>query len=310
MDSQRVLKKFNTSYVMKMSPDGKYLVRTSSAAVYVHDPIHFEQIAVFKDMKYQNQFIFSNDSKLLAVKSSERKIAIYDLDRLNLINKIYIRKTSQPQDGGFCFSKDNRWIYNTVYHNDLLGSITRIHVKEGTIETIFQPDNCVFKRVSYIKEKGIYLFTGFERTRYDNKHFVIEYNEDTMEFKRIDTPQDFRSFYYHPSLDAFIVNGLGERSIKLIKSDYTTVIKELRPLSSMMERIVEMGLSPSLKYLSVVSPLSVRLISLPSLTCVEEIRNTHSCYASFSLDDSLLFIGTWSHGFIYPLNKEQYCINE
>ncbi|QVK18999.1 hypothetical protein KHQ81_04625 [Mycoplasmatota bacterium] len=142
---------------MKISSNCKFLARTSDTSVYVHDTVSFEQIAIFKDIKHANQIMFSYDDKLLAVKSAERKIVVYDLESLKLINKIYVRKTSQPQDGGFCFSKNNKYIYNTVYNNNLLGYISKINIDNGETEIIYHPDNCVFHGVKYIKEKNIYL---------------------------------------------------------------------------------------------------------------------------------------------------------
>lgn len=345
MDSKGYLKKFNTSYEIKMSSDGKYLARTSGATIYVHDTENFEQVAMFKDMKYANHIIFSHDNKLLASKSAEPKIAVYDLENFKLINKIYVRKTSQPQDGGYCFSKDNKYIYNTVYTNDLLGYISKIYIDTGYTEIIYHPDNCVFTGALYIKEKDIYLFTGFERSNNNNINFVIEYNEDLNELKRFDTEADFYKFVYYQLNDSFIVNSLASNDIKILSNNYNSISNTLYPLSTETKKtsffdviesskklieelsrneekydelkqfcennaidvsvdgsINHISISNNGKYLAVSLTNSVKIYSLESYDLLDEIKNKYCCYVSFSPDDSLLLIGTWSHGFIFPFN--------
>lgn len=345
MDSKGYLKKFNTSYEIKMSSDGKYIARTSGASIYVHDTENFEQVAIFKDMKYANQIIFSHDNKLLAAKSAEPKIAVYDLENLKLINKIYVRKTSQTQDGGFCFSKDNKFIYNTVYTNDLLGYISKINIYSGDTQIIYQPNNCVFDGAKYIKEKDIYLFTGFERTNYENIHFIIEYNEENNEFKRIDIESDFYKFVYHKLNDIFIVYSLASKDIKIISNNYNSIIQKLNPLLTVTKKtsffdviesskklkeklsqdeekyeelrrlseeneinvsavslINNINISNNGKYLAVVMTNCVKIYDFETFDLLDEIKNEYCCYVSFSPDDSLILIGTWSHGFIYPFS--------
>lgn len=82
MDNKGYIKKFNKSYEIKISSNRKFLARTSGASVYVHNTVNFEQIAIFKDIRCANQSMFSYDDKLLAVKSAERKIVVYDLESL------------------------------------------------------------------------------------------------------------------------------------------------------------------------------------------------------------------------------------
>lgn len=345
MDSKGYLKKFNTSYEIKISSDNKYLARTSGASIYVHETENYDQVAMFKDIKYANQIIFSHDSKLLASKSAERKIAIYDLEKLKLINIIYVRKTSQTQDGGYCFSKDNKFIYNTVFTNDLLGYVSKISIDTGDTEMVYQLDNCVFNSAKYIKEKDIYLFTGFERTNYKNIHFVTEYKEESHEFKRIDIESDFYKFIYNKLNDSFIVNSLASNDIQIVSNNYNSILNTLNPLSTTtiktsffdvfesskslkgmlsqdeekyeeLKKICEehainvsedgliyhFNISNNGKYLAVAMTNIVKIYDLKTLNLLDEIKNNYCFYVSFSPDDSLLLIGTSSHGFIYPFN--------
>ncbi|QVK17797.1 hypothetical protein KHQ81_13250 [Mycoplasmatota bacterium] len=345
MNSDEYIKKFNKSYKIIMSNDSKYIARTSGASIYIHDTITFDQIAVFKDVKHANQIKFSSDSKRLVSKSAERKFVVYDLENMNLINKIYIRKTRQPQDGEFCFSKDNKFIYNTVYTNELLGYISKINIESGETEIIYSPENCVFNGARYISEKDKYVFTGFERGKFRNVEFVVEYDENQSKFKRIDLKHDFNTFIYHGLTKKFIVNSLASKNILFISNNYRKILNKLSPLSLNTTKIsffdvlnsskklreklnqneekvktlkeiyeknaIEISLDGNIKhfnisnggkYLAVATTNRIKIYDLATLKLLDQIENQYTCYVSFSPDDTLILVGTWSHGFIYPFD--------
>ncbi|QVK19000.1 hypothetical protein KHQ81_04630 [Mycoplasmatota bacterium] len=67
-------------------------------------------------------------------------------------------------------------------------------------------------------------------------------------------------------------------------------------------RISHFNISNNGKYLAVAMTNIVKIYDYETLGFIDEIKNKCCCYVSFSPDDSLILIGTWNHGFIYPFN--------
>jgi hypothetical protein len=188
------------------------------------------------------------------------------------------------------------------------------------------------------------LFTGYERSNNKNKNFVIEYNEESNEFKRIDVEADFYKFVYNRFNDSFNINNLASNDIQIISNNYNSILKKLNPLSTVniktsffdviessknlkemlsqdeekydqLRRLCEenainisedgliyhFNISNNGKYLAVATTNSVKIYDLTTFDLLNEIKNKYCCYVSFSQDDSLLLIGTWRNGFIYPV---------
>ena len=83
-------------------------------------------MATFRDIPHAYTPLFSPDGKQLAVKSTEGRMAVYDLEQLTLLKKFRFSKVDGAQDDNFCFSPDGRFLYNIERYPDNLR--TRIGV--------------------------------------------------------------------------------------------------------------------------------------------------------------------------------------
>lgn len=90
--------------------NGTYKVGCNGGTVYVYNQDNIE-LAKFKDIKYAYSGAFVPERNVFAVKSTEGKLAIYDLNKMSLIKIIRITSIG-TQDEGFAFSADGRYFYN------------------------------------------------------------------------------------------------------------------------------------------------------------------------------------------------------
>lgn len=297
MVETELVKKFKKSYEIKMSPNSKYIGHFSSSAVSLFDAENNLQIADFRDVKYPSHITFSSDSKLLAVKSNQKKIAVYDLEKLELIKMFNIKKNSQPQDFGFCFTYDKKYILNLVYTNDLLGYISKINVETLHEERFFEGSTCVFTYIQYIEAKEQYLITGFDRTIDEgiNINFIMWYSATDNSFERINLDFEIHQIVYHEETKTFVGWELGGQSLKVISNDFINEIPE-------DEYIILVAFSKNGRYIAVVLSKTVNIYEYPKVKLICAINNKNNCYAEFSPDDKHILIGAWGNGYIYKLN--------
>ena len=101
--------------------NGKYSVGCTGQTVYVFDETGTE-CARFKDINYGYTPLISPNGKVLAVKSTEGKLAVYSLETLTLVKKFRFSNIDSSQDDGCCFTLDSKYFVNierqkTELHN-------------------------------------------------------------------------------------------------------------------------------------------------------------------------------------------------
>lgn len=236
MNEIMMLKKFSKSYEIKMSPDGKFLSHFNSTSVSVFDLENYVQIADFRDVKYPSHLSYSHDSKLLAVKSNPRKIAIYDLEKLKLIKLYRLKKNSQPQDNGLCFTNDNKHILNLVYTNESLGYISKIDIETFEEQRFFEECDYVFNYIQYVNERRQYLISGFDRNKQGDRDicFIMWYSEIDDSFERIDLDIQIHQILYLAVTNTFVGWSLSGKELTII-SDTNAVKNKIGKISAAAE---------------------------------------------------------------------------
>ena len=93
-----------------------YKIGCNGGTVCVYDK-NDNELAKFKDIAYGYNAALKPGSNVIVVKSTEGKLAVYDLEKLELVKKIRITGIG-AQDQGYAFSPDGKYFYNiekTVY---------------------------------------------------------------------------------------------------------------------------------------------------------------------------------------------------
>ena len=86
--------------------NGRFGVGCTGQSVYIYDA-EGRELKRFSGLRYAYTPLLCPGKPLLAVKSAEPWLLFYDLERLEAVKKLRLRKPNQQtQDDGCCFSPD------------------------------------------------------------------------------------------------------------------------------------------------------------------------------------------------------------
>jgi hypothetical protein len=157
-------------------------------------------------------------------------IAVYSLDRLELIKKFRFSKVDGAQDDGFCFSQNGDYFYNIERHIDSLH--TRISVYdtdrfELCNQFFSEVDSPVLRYIEYEENTNTYYVIGFKRN-YDgikSINFIAEFNGDKLlnERKLSNEKFDFITGYKSLELFGFTPKAKEWSSLKYLGYDLSNI---------------------------------------------------------------------------------------
>lgn len=170
----------------------KYDIYLTTRTVYICGK-DGREIKKFKDLDYAYKGCVSNNQELLVVKSSEGRMAIYSLVKLELIKKFRFSKVDGSQDDNFIFTPDDKYLINIERHDSSTKTVLSIYNKSdfSLVKRLFdRRDDLVLSVIEYDKESNDYFILGFLRdlqTRVANKFFVARlFNDELHDMKIID----------------------------------------------------------------------------------------------------------------------------
>ncbi|MDD2533286.1 MAG: hypothetical protein PHC86_01130 [Eubacteriales bacterium] len=143
----------------------QYAIGCTGQTVYVLDSSGHE-LAKFKDIKYGYNPMFCPNHNVFVVKSTAGEIAVYSLDKMNLIMKFRYSKVDGAQDDGFCFSKDGSFFYNIERHIDSCKTCLSIYRTSDfrRIKQLFLDNSSiVLDSIEYDSDKDNIYILGFMR---------------------------------------------------------------------------------------------------------------------------------------------------
>ena len=155
----------------------KYNIGLSSKTIYIYDK-EGNEIIKFKDLSYGYMGCVSNNQELLVVKSSEGRIAIYSLEKLELIKKFRFSKVDGSQDDNFIFSPDDKYFFNIERHVSSTKTALSIYdTKDFTLHKrlLNDNDNLVISVIEYDKELKEYFVCKLENGKLND----IKYNSES-----------------------------------------------------------------------------------------------------------------------------------
>lgn len=164
----------------------KYNIGLTSKAVYVFDK-QGNEVTKFSDLNYAHHGCVSHNQDLLAIKSTEGRIAVYSLEKLVLIKKFRFSKIDGGQDDNFIFSPDDKYLYNIECHvSSTKTSLSIYRTSDFSLEKrLFdEDDKLVLSWIEYDKYTDDYYLLGFLRDPKSgaaSKFFVTRLCEDKLQ---------------------------------------------------------------------------------------------------------------------------------
>ena len=163
----------------------KYNIGLTGQTIFVYDK-NGNEVAKFKDLNYVDYAAISPNGDILAVKSSEGRMAFYSLDNMSLIKKFRFAKMSESSSGNLCFSPDGKKLYNIEGNiNPCNSSVSIYNMTELTREKRFfyEEENLSVQMVEYGKETNEIYLLGYLRdkeTGVASEYFVGKLKDDNL----------------------------------------------------------------------------------------------------------------------------------
>jgi len=149
----------NSGYNFKIHND-KFTAVLTGRTVKIFNKGSNDEAARFKDLKYAYRAAFNPVKNQLFVKSTEPWLAFYCLDTMSLLRKIRIKKpNNNPQDEGFCFSADGKYVLNLEF----VPAIDEISSMPTCTSNLVKYDCCSFEEIERFFANDRYHFRVIER---------------------------------------------------------------------------------------------------------------------------------------------------
>lgn len=162
--------------------NGKYSVGCTGQTVYVYDKDGNEK-ARFKDLTYAYCAEISPDSKTLAVKATDGRLAVYSLEKMKLIKKFRFSKVDGGHHEGFCFSADGSFLFNLESHGDGFERCLALYETENfnLIRQLFYGKEMYLSCIEYDAAFDSYFVIGILYRKFrKNKYFAAEFKDDEL----------------------------------------------------------------------------------------------------------------------------------
>ncbi len=210
----------------------KFKVGCTGQTTYVYDKDGNELARFKKDILYGYMPMFRPNSNILVVKSTEGRLAIYNLDTLSLVKKVRSVPTAvgYAQDENMCFSKDGKLFYNIEMHIDCY---TRLSIYNADtfepIKRLFEEteDEQILDHIECDKENGNIYILGFIRgnDREFHKYFVAQLENDILINKTYisESEYDFLFGYKRLECEGFTRKSKEWSSLKYDGCDLTDI---------------------------------------------------------------------------------------
>ena len=190
-----------------------FIIMLTGPKVYVYRKADQAELACFSGLRYAYNAAISPDENWLVVKSTEPRLYLYSLTELRLIHEWSFRVRGMPQDEGFCFSPDSRYVYNLLYNPQLLTVLQKIDIATLEIaDTYFTDTHFVFRQIEYNQARKRYVLCGYERIldeageQTDTRSCLLWF-DGIHAHSRLDISVDMiRGCAYLPSTERFLLN--------------------------------------------------------------------------------------------------------
>ncbi len=289
--------KFSRSFEIKKSPDRKYFATIGSSLI-IWDANTGKKISTLSQIRDPDTMSFSGTGKLLAVKNTSGKIAIYEMESLTYL------KSVQPTKEEGCevyFTPDERYIVSADWN----GNIYTVEIESGEI-SIIKKDNIMYNRMEYIAEEKQFIFHSKQKyTR-----VVWEYPFDKNKAQIIAYGTEYESVVWSHANQCFAVIDRKNRLLIMNKELKKVIEKiDVRNKKNKKVGVEKVAWSSDGKLIAVITDAIeyqedavhlVRVYEYKEFKLLAEYYIPYACYIEFTKDNKQFLMGGWEEG---------YCIN-
>ncbi len=295
--------KFSGSFEIKKSPNEKYFA-TIGSSVIIWDANSGKKISALNQLQNPSTMNFSCTGKLLAVKNTTGKIALYEMEGLKHITSV------QPTKSEGCevfFTPDERYIVSA----DWDGTIYTVEIESGEI-SIIKKDNIMYDQMEYIAEENQFVFHSNDLITKMQKHtrVVWEYPFDKNKARIIAYSTEYQSVIWSHVNQCFAVIDCKNRLL-IMDKELKKIIQKVDVRNKKNKKIGVEKVAWSLdgKMIAVITDVieyqedaiySVRAYEYKEFKLLAEYYIPYACYIEFTKDNKQFLMGGWEEG---------YCIN-
>ncbi len=217
----------------------KYNIGLTSRTIYIYDK-QGNEIIKFKDLNYAYKGCVSNNQDLLVVKSIEGRIAVYSLEKLELITKFRFSKVDGAQDDNLIFTKDDKYLFNIERH--ISSTKTRLAIyntNDFSLEKYLfdENDDLVLSIIECDKESNDYFVMGFLRdlqTRVAKRFFISKFINDELQSMKFIESTEYDFLYFAKTVE---FAGFTEESYNWLFVFKTIPLSDLKSMNLSLSNI-------------------------------------------------------------------------
>ena len=182
--------------------NGEFSVGCTGRTVFIYDKDNNE-LGQFKDITYAYTPMISPDGKIVVVKTTEGRFAVYSLETLSLIKKFRFSKVDGAQDDGFCFSPDSKYLINVERQIDDLHSAISVYdtADFSLVGRMCFDKNIMLDYIEYDVASDSYYVLGYERFEHENKDFVTQVVDLQLKNITYISREDYELYHHYKNLE-------------------------------------------------------------------------------------------------------------
>lgn len=168
-----------------------YSVGCTGQTVYIYDKNH-KELARFRDIQYGYTPVISPDERIVVIKSTDGRLAVYSLEGLKLVKKFRFSKVNYAQDDGCCFSGDGKQFVNIERHkDDLHCAVTIYDTYDFSVKSQqMLDDKMMLNHIEYDSTQECFFVLGVKKdyfvSKFENNRITksVKISENEFEFYR------------------------------------------------------------------------------------------------------------------------------
>ncbi|SMQ77933.1 hypothetical protein SAMN05444673_3148 [Bacillus sp. OV166] len=306
MLQMNLIKKFKTSYQLKLSNNQCFLSHTMGSKTIVFDSRSWEKIAELSKPKNPGYIQFSQNDDYLYIKSTIGTICVYETDGFQLIKTIKSNKKFQFVEADFALTNIPFLILDTLKTKEGR-QLALINIDKGeyTLLTDIEDSLTLIDYKHFIQTESSFLFTLSYVNNEDYRVHKILKVKEPINKGSIEVIENSEIWYWESILYSSIHN------VYIVVHNYDVVIldgqfKKIYKKVNLSDKdypgyfgyFQHIHLSNDGQLIIITYSETVLILRYDDLATIVVEKIQYACFGEFSNDDRFILIGTWENGYI------------